>query len=67
MVIEGSAVPVPQLVDQLKQAEGRCTPVVVFAPVELEPDDDKRLRLAVFGGLVRMARTPLGFQPRSSV
>ncbi|HEY0651120.1 response regulator, partial [Phenylobacterium sp.] len=56
VVIEGSAVPVPQLIDQLKQAEGRCTPVVVYAP-ELEPDDDKRLRLAVFGGLVRMART----------
>ena len=57
VVIEGAAVPVPQLIDQLKQAEGRCTPVVVYAPNELDADDDKRLRLAVFGGLVRMART----------
>jgi CheY-like chemotaxis protein len=32
--------------------------VVVYAPFELEPDDDRRLRLSVFGGLVRMARTP---------
>jgi HAMP domain-containing protein/signal transduction histidine kinase/CheY-like chemotaxis protein len=57
VVIEAMATPVPQLVDQLKQAEGRCLPAVVYAPTELEPDDDKRLRLAVFGGLVRMART----------
>ena len=47
-----------QLIDQLKQAEGRCTPVVVYAPGDMDHDDDKRLRLAVFGGLVRMARTP---------
>jgi signal transduction histidine kinase/HAMP domain-containing protein/DNA-binding response OmpR family regulator len=57
VVVEASALPVAQLVDQLKQAEGRCVPAVVYAPVELEPEDDKRLRLAVFGGLVRMART----------
>jgi len=58
VVVEGAAVPTTQLVDQLKQAEGRCTPVVVYAPGELEADDDRRLRLSVFGGLVRMARTP---------
>jgi len=58
LVIEDSAIPVSQLIDQLKQAEGRGAPVVVYAPAELEPDDDRRLRLAVFGGLVRMARTP---------
>ncbi|MCR5876135.1 HAMP domain-containing protein [Phenylobacterium sp. J426] len=57
VVVEASALPVAQLVDQLKQADGRCVPAVVYAPVELEPEDDKRLRLAVFGGLVRMART----------
>jgi len=33
-------------------------PAVVYAPEELEAEDDRRLRLAVFGGLVRMARTP---------
>jgi CheY-like chemotaxis protein len=58
VVIESSALPIPQLLEQLKQADGRCTPVVVYAPFELEPDDDRRLRLSVFGGLVRMARTP---------
>jgi len=58
VVIESSALPTHQLIDQLKQAEGRCTPVVVYAPTELDPDDDRRLRLSVFGGLVRMARTP---------
>ena len=30
---------------------------MVYAPTELAADDHKRLRLAVFGGLVRMART----------
>ena len=39
------------------------TPDLVLGPVEddddeLEPDDDRRLRLAVFGGLLRLARTP---------
>ncbi|MFI4965667.1 MAG: response regulator, partial [Caulobacterales bacterium] len=58
LMIEASALPVPQLVDQLKQAEGRSIPAVVYAPDDLEPDDDRRLRLAVFGGLVRVARTP---------
>ncbi|HEX7945550.1 MAG TPA: response regulator [Phenylobacterium sp.] len=58
VVIEAQVLPVPQLIDQLKQAEGRCTPVVVYASGELDADDDRRLRLSVFGGLVRMARTP---------
>ncbi|HLZ77367.1 HAMP domain-containing protein [Phenylobacterium sp.] len=58
LMIEASALPVPQLVDHLKQADGRSIPAVVYAPDELEGDDDRRLRLAVFGGLVRIARTP---------
>jgi CheY-like chemotaxis protein len=33
-------------------------PAVVYAPDEMEPEDDRRLRLAVFGGLIRLARTP---------
>jgi hypothetical protein len=57
VVIDPTALAVPQLIEQLKQAEGRCTPVIVYAPTELDPDDDRRLRLSVFGGLVRMART----------
>jgi CheY-like chemotaxis protein len=31
---------------------------VVYAPGELPAEDDRRLRLAVFGGLIRLARTP---------
>jgi CheY-like chemotaxis protein len=58
LMVEASAMPVPQLVDHLKQADGRSIPAVVYAPEELEADDDRRLRLAVFGGLVRIARTP---------
>jgi CheY-like chemotaxis protein len=30
---------------------------VVYAPDELEPDDHRRLRLAAFGGVVRVVRT----------
>jgi CheY-like chemotaxis protein len=58
VVVEAHTLPVPQLIEQLKQADGRCTPVVVYAPADLDADDDRRLRLSVFGGLVRMARTP---------
>ncbi|WP_296600168.1 HAMP domain-containing protein, partial [Phenylobacterium sp.] len=58
VVVEAGVSPAAQLIEQVKAAEGRCTPLVVYAPLELEPDDDRRLRLAVFGGLVRMARTP---------
>jgi len=58
LMIEASALPVAQLVEHLKHADGRSIPAVVYAPEELEPEDDRRLRLAVFGGLVRLARTP---------
>jgi signal transduction histidine kinase/DNA-binding response OmpR family regulator/HAMP domain-containing protein len=58
LVIEASAQPAAQLVELMKQAEGRCVPAVVYAPGEAAADDDRRLRLAVFGGLIRLARTP---------
>jgi len=58
LMIEASALPIAQLVEQLKQADGRSVPAVVYVPDDLAPEDDKRLRLAVFGGLVRLARTP---------
>jgi CheY-like chemotaxis protein len=58
LMVEASVLPPAQIVDLLKQADGRPTPVVVYAPDELDPDEDRRLRLAVFGGLVRLARTP---------
>jgi len=58
IVVEASALPAAQLIDAFKQADGRATPALVYAPNDLNPDDDRRLRLAVFGGLVRLARTP---------
>jgi CheY-like chemotaxis protein len=58
LMIEASMVPAAQIVELLKQAEGRSTPAVVYAPDELAPEDDRRLRLAVFGGLIRLARSP---------
>ena len=33
-------------VDLLKQADGRSVPAVVYAPDDLDPEDDRRLRLA---------------------
>jgi signal transduction histidine kinase/CheY-like chemotaxis protein/HAMP domain-containing protein len=58
LMIEASAAPAAQIVEQMKQADGRCVPAVVYAPDEMEADDDRRLRLAVFGGLIHLARTP---------
>ncbi|MES2033728.1 MAG: response regulator, partial [Pseudomonadota bacterium] len=58
IVIEADALTPRQLVELLKQAEDPAHPVVVYAPDDLLADDDRRLRLAVFGGLVRLARTP---------
>jgi CheY-like chemotaxis protein len=57
VVIHAGALPSAVLVETLKQAE-LASPVVVYAPEELDVDDERRLRLAVFGGLVRLARTP---------
>jgi signal transduction histidine kinase/HAMP domain-containing protein/CheY-like chemotaxis protein len=57
VVVDASAVSPAPLIEQLKGEAGVFAPVVVYAEGELEPDDDRRLRLAVFGGLVRMARS----------
>ncbi|MDB5443048.1 MAG: sensor histidine kinase/response regulator, partial [Phenylobacterium sp.] len=57
LMIEASVASAAHIVELLKQAEGRSTPAVVYAP-DVEPEDDRRLRLAVFGGLIRLARTP---------
>ncbi|WP_207801854.1 HAMP domain-containing protein [Phenylobacterium hankyongense] len=58
LMIDASAVPAPALIDQLKQTDGRVAPAVVYVPEDIDAEDDRRLRLAVFGGLVRLARTP---------
>jgi signal transduction histidine kinase/CheY-like chemotaxis protein/HAMP domain-containing protein len=57
MVIQyelGSIVPV---LEALK-LDDSLSPVVLYAPGELDTEEERRLRLAVFGGLVRLARTP---------
>ncbi|HEY8570956.1 HAMP domain-containing protein [Phenylobacterium sp.] len=58
LMIEATTLPATEIVEQLKQSDGRMVPAVVYVPEELDPEDDRRLRLAVFGGLVRLARTP---------
>jgi signal transduction histidine kinase/CheY-like chemotaxis protein/HAMP domain-containing protein len=58
LMIEAQALPAAQLIELLKQADGRSIPAVVYAPDDLEAEDDRRLRLAVFGGLLRIVRTP---------
>ena len=57
IVVEFGAAPTGEVIDALKVHAG-LSPVVIYAPEELEAEEEKRLRLAVFGGLVRMARTP---------
>jgi hypothetical protein len=57
VVVQATAVPSSTLVELLRQGEPGA-PVVVYAPEELEAEDERRLRLAVFGGLLRIARTP---------
>src|SRR5262249_21394408 len=56
--VEAESMPSTELVNLLKQPEGPRDPIVVYAREELAAEDDRRLRLAVFGGLVRLARTP---------
>jgi HAMP domain-containing protein/signal transduction histidine kinase/DNA-binding response OmpR family regulator len=58
VVIEAGALSVPAMVDLLKQPDLAADPVVVYAAEELAADEDRQLRLAVFGGLLRLARTP---------
>jgi HAMP domain-containing protein/signal transduction histidine kinase/CheY-like chemotaxis protein len=57
LVIEAGSQPISEIIDALKAAQQRSA-VVVFAPGEMTPEDDRRLRLGIFGGLVRVARTP---------
>jgi CheY-like chemotaxis protein len=58
VVIHVGAIPTTELVEQLRHEHAGLCPVVVYAPEELDAEDDRRLRLAVFGGLARLARTP---------
>jgi signal transduction histidine kinase/CheY-like chemotaxis protein len=42
----------------LKQRGAVSGVAVLYAPEDLDPEEDRRLRLAVFSGLARLARTP---------
>jgi CheY-like chemotaxis protein len=57
VVVEYGAANIMEVLETLK-SDDRLTPIVLFAPGELDAEEDRRLRLAVFGGLVRMARSP---------
>jgi CheY-like chemotaxis protein len=56
-VVEHGATAIGEMLELLK-SDDTLSPVVVYASDELDPEEDRRLRLAVFGGLVRLARTP---------
>jgi CheY-like chemotaxis protein len=58
LVVTVGGGPVSPALDTLKQRGAASGVAVIYAPQELEPEDDRRLRLAVFSGLVRLARTP---------
>ncbi|MDG2523504.1 HAMP domain-containing protein [Caulobacter segnis] len=58
IVVDVGGGPVGPIIDLLKQRQIRPGVAVLYAPQELEGDDDRRLRLAVFAGLARLARTP---------
>jgi signal transduction histidine kinase/CheY-like chemotaxis protein len=56
LVIAAGDLSASELIEMLKQSDGRMVPAVVYAPGHIAEEDDRRLRLAVFGGLVRLAR-----------
>jgi CheY-like chemotaxis protein len=56
VVAETPGLSVSALVEQVRR-KPELAPVVLFAPSELEADDERRLRLAVFAGQARIART----------
>ncbi|KRA28499.1 HAMP domain-containing protein [Brevundimonas sp. Root608] len=55
LIIDASAAPIPELVEWLKAAD---RPAVIYAGDSLSSLDERRLRLAVFAGHARLARTP---------
>ena len=55
LVVEAGAVPVSELLEYLKTVQ---RPAIVYAVEGLSPEDERRLRLAVFAGYARLARTP---------
>ncbi len=58
LVIDVGSGPVGPFIDTLKQRGAASGVAVLYAPEELDLEEDRRLRLAVFSGLARLARTP---------
>ncbi|HEY4032063.1 MAG TPA: response regulator, partial [Caulobacteraceae bacterium] len=48
---------VSALIDLLREHQAAVCPTVIYAPEELEAEDDRRLRLAVFNGQARLSRS----------
>ena len=57
LVIDLAEQPVAPLLERLKHRSALC-PAVLYAAAALDPEDERRLRMAVFAGLARLARTP---------
>ena len=55
LVIDAGETTLPAVLDYIKGADRT---VLVYAEEPLEPEDERRLRLAVFSGQARLARTP---------
>ena len=55
LVIDAAAAPVDDILGYIRSAD---RPVLVYAAEPLEAEDERRLRLAVFAGQARLARTP---------
>jgi signal transduction histidine kinase/DNA-binding response OmpR family regulator len=47
-----------EVLDNLKPTDGLAAPVVLYIQRELDAEEERRVRLAVFNGLARVARTP---------
>ncbi len=58
LVIDVGGEPVGPIIDTLKQRGTASGVAVLYAPDDLDAEEDRRLRLAVFSGLARLARTP---------
>jgi CheY-like chemotaxis protein len=56
VVVDAGAASIGEVIEQLRRSD--AGPVVVYTHDEPTPEDERRLRLAVFAGLVRVARTP---------
>jgi signal transduction histidine kinase/HAMP domain-containing protein/CheY-like chemotaxis protein len=55
LILDAGSIPVGEIVEVLKSAE---RPAIVYARNGLTPDEERRLRLSVFAGRARLARTP---------